>query len=155
MVHFSRRYWFAASHKLYAEEMTLEENRRVFGKCANTHGHGHNYQVWVTVVGPIDRETGMCVDMVALDGLVFDRVVSRYDHRYLNLDVEDYVDLVPTGENIARRVWEALEGRIPSGATLERVRVIETRDNAFEYVGVSAVHDSTGSPRTAGQGRRE
>ena len=135
VAHLSRRYRFAASHKLYTPELTLEENRRVFGKCANVNGHGHNYQVWVTVAGPVDHETGMCVDMVALDGLVFDRVLSRYDHRYLNLDVEDYVDLVPTGENIARRIWETLDGRIPGGAALKRIRVIETRDNTFDYVG--------------------
>ncbi len=130
----SRRYRFAASHRLYADELSEDENQRIFGKCANANGHGHNYQVYVTVKGQIDPDTGMCCDLVALDELVNDRVVRRYDHRHLNLDVEDYVDHIPTGENIVRHVWDLLDGRIPS-ASLYKVRLVETRDNAFEYAG--------------------
>ena len=133
-VYLSRRYRFAASHRLYADQLSEDENRRIFGKCANANGHGHNYRVYVTVKGEIDPETGMCCDLTALDALVHDRVVGRYDHRHLNLDVEDYVDRIPTGENIVRQVWELLEGRIP-GASLHKVRLVETRDNAFEYGG--------------------
>ncbi len=133
-VYLSRRYRFAASHKLYAPELSEEENRRIFGKCANPNGHGHNYQVIVTVAGAIEPKTGMCCDLVALDGLVRDRVLRRYDHRYLNLDGEDFLELVPTGENIVKRVWDLLDGRVP-GARLHRVRLVETRDNSFEYSG--------------------
>ena len=78
----------------------------------------------------------MCCDLAALDRLVHDRVVSRYDHRHLNLDVEDYVDLVPTGENIVRQVWRLLVDEIP-GARLHKIRLVETRDNSFEYAGES------------------
>ncbi len=134
LLYLSRRYRFAASHKLYAPELSEEENRRIFGKCANPHGHGHNYQVVVTVAGEVDPVTGRCCDPAALDGVVQQQVVERYDHRYLNLDVEDYVNLVPTGENIVRRIWELLDGRAP-GARLWRVKLVETRDNSFEYFG--------------------
>jgi 6-pyruvoyltetrahydropterin/6-carboxytetrahydropterin synthase len=134
-VYLSRRYRFAASHKLYAPELSEAENVRIFGKCANPNGHGHNYQVVVTVAGPVDSATGMVCDLTSLDELVRRRVLSRYDHRYLNVDVEDYVDLVPTGENIVRKVWDLLEGQVPGGARLHHVRLVETRDNSFEYAG--------------------
>ena len=136
LVYLSRRYRFAASHRLYAPELSEDENQRIFGKCANPYGHGHNYQVVVTVAGEVDAETGMCCDLRALDDVVARHVVNRYDHRYLNLDVEDYVDLVPTGENIARCIWGLLDGRVP-GVRLSRVKLVETRDNSFEYAGES------------------
>ncbi len=134
-VYLSRRYRFAASHKLYAHELSEAENVRIFGKCANPSGHGHNYQVIVTVAGPVDPATGMVCDVASLDELVRRRILSRYDHRYLNVDVEDYVDLVPTGENIVRKAWTLLEGQMPGGARLHHLRLVETRDNSFEYAG--------------------
>ena len=79
----------------------------------------------------------MACDIQALDRLVHDRVVGRYDHRHLNLDVEDFVEHIPTGENIVRRIWELLDGSVPKGR-LNKVRLVETRDNAFEYVGEEA-----------------
>jgi len=136
-VYLSRRYRFAASHRLYAPQLSNAENRAVYGKCANDNGHGHNYALIVTVGGEIDPETGMCFDLGALDRIVGERVTSRYDHKHLNLDVEDYVDLVPTGENIVRRAWELLADAIPGGK-LKRLRLIETRDNTFEYAGARA-----------------
>ena len=133
-VYLSRRYRFAASHKLYAPRLSEAENRRIFGKCANPNGHGHNYQLIVTVAGEVDPVTGMCVDLPLLDAIVEERVVARYDHRYLNVDVEDYLDLVPTGENIVRRVWGLLAEAVPAGK-LHRLKLVETRDNSFEYGG--------------------
>ncbi len=133
-VYLSRRYRFSASHRLYAQGLSDAENRRVFGKCANDNGHGHNYKLIVTVGGEMDPETGMCFDLGLLDSIVDEQLVKRYDHKHLNLDVEDYVDRVPTGENIVRRSWEILSDAIPGGK-LRRLRLIETRDNAFEYCG--------------------
>lgn len=141
-VYLSRRYRFSATHRLYAPALSDAENRRIFGKCANDNGHGHNYQFYVTVAGQVHPETGVVCDIDALDALVHDRIISRYHHRHLNLDVEDYVDLVPTGENIVRRMWDLLEGSVPGArpstsgrARLHRLRLIETRDNSFEYSG--------------------
>ena len=134
VVHLSRRYSFSASHRLYTDHLSFEENEAIFGKCANPNGHGHNYGLTVTVAGPVDEPTGYVMPLDALDAVVRRNVLDAYDHRYLNLDVEDYVDLVPTGENIARRVWERLEGDL--GGLLRRVVVDETRNNRFEYPAV-------------------
>ncbi len=131
VVHLSRRYSFSASHRLYTDLLSFEENEAIFGKCANPNGHGHNYGLTVTVAGPVDEPTGYVMPLDALDAVVRRNVLDAYDHRYLNVDVEDYVDLVPTGENIARRVWERLEGDL--GGLLRRVVVDETRNNRFEY----------------------
>ena len=134
VVHLSRRYSFSASHRLYTDHLSFEENEAIFGKCANPNGHGHNYGLTVTVAGPVDAPTGAVMPLDELDAIVRRNVLDAYDHRYLNLDVEDYLDLVPTGENIARRVWERLEGDL--GGRLRRVVVDETRNNRFEYPAV-------------------
>ncbi len=131
VVHLSRRYSFSASHRLYTDHLSFEENEAIFGKCANPNGHGHNYGLTVTVAGPVDAPTGYVMPLDTLDAIVRRSVLEPYDHRYLNLDVEDYLDLVPTGENIARRVWERLEE--PLGGLLHRVMLDETRNNRFEY----------------------
>ena len=133
-VYLSRRYRFAASHRLYAPELSDEENLAVFGKCANPNGHGHNYQLIVTVAGEVEPTTGMCFDLSVLDQIVHQRVVDRYDHKHLNMDVEDYLEQVPTGENIVRQVWDLLYEAIPDGK-LHRLKLVETRDNSFEYAG--------------------
>ncbi len=133
----SRRYRFAASHRLYAAALSDAQNRAIYGKCAGDNGHGHNYQIIVTVAGPVDALTGMVINLEDLDSLVRDRIIRRYDHRYLNLDVEDYLDLVPTGENIVRHIWSLLRDELPAGR-LSKVRLIETRDNSFEYQGEAA-----------------
>ncbi len=131
VVRLSRRYSFSASHRLYAEALSPQENEAVFGKCANPNGHGHNYGLTVTVSGPVDPITGFVMPVPELDSIVRRRVLDAYDHAYLNLDVEDYANLVPTGENIALMAWERLRG--PLGDKLARVIIDETRNNRFEY----------------------
>ena len=135
LVHLSRRYAFSASHRLYTDQLSPEENEAIFGMCANPNGHGHNYGLTVAVAGPVDPRTGFVIPLDDLDAAVRRHVLDAYDHRYLNLDVEDYVDLVPTGENIARCVWERLAG--PLGGRLRRVTLDETRNNRFEYTGAT------------------
>jgi 6-pyruvoyltetrahydropterin/6-carboxytetrahydropterin synthase len=131
LVHLSRHYTFAATHRLYADDLSATENERIFGKCANPNGHGHNYGLTVTVAGPVDPVTGMVLGLEELDALVRRHVLDIYDHRHLNLDVEDYLTLVPTGENIALRVYQRLEG--PLGGLLRQVIVDETRNNRFVH----------------------
>lgn len=133
LVHLSRRYSFSASHRLYTDHLSFEQNEALFGKCANPNGHGHDYGLTVTVKGPIDATTGFVMPLDELDAAVRRNVLDVYDHRFLNVDVEDYFDLVPTGENIALRIWERLEA--PLGGMLGRVVVDETRNNRFEYTG--------------------
>jgi 6-pyruvoyltetrahydropterin/6-carboxytetrahydropterin synthase len=136
----TRRYHFAAAHRLHSPALSEEENRKVFGKCNNPNGHGHNYTVEVTVRGMVDPETGMVSDLGCLDQIVQDRVIQRFDHQHLNYD-EAFAKTVTTGENLVVLLWELLEKEIPAGK-LDKIGLVETRDNYFEYRGEMA-----GSPR--------
>ena len=130
---FGRRYMLSASHRLHSEALSAEENRVAYGKCNNPHGHGHNYVLEVLVSGPVDAETGMVVNMVALDEAVRTRVIDRLDHANLNLDPY-FKNRVPTTENLCRAVFGLLKDALPT-VELEQVRVEETENNFFEYSG--------------------
>jgi len=131
--YFGRRYMLSASHRLHADLLSEEENRATYGKCNNPHGHGHNYVVEVLVVGEVDRETGMVVNMATLDETVQTAVMERFDHTNLNFDPL-FVNQVPTTENLTKAVFEVLKDALPAGK-LECVRVEETENNFFEYRG--------------------
>ena len=130
---FGRRYTISASHRLHTDALSTKENRAAYGKCNNPHGHGHNYVVEVLVGGAVEPETGMVVNMAALDEAVRSRVLERFDHANLNLD-PIFANLVPTTENLCRAVFELLDGAVEP-AKLVRVRVEETENNFFEYSG--------------------
>lgn len=132
-VHLSRRYSFSASHRLYSTRFGEEENQRLYGKCANPYGHGHNYTVEVTVSGPVDEATGMVANLADLDAFVEREVVQAFDHKYLNEEVAEFREVVPTTENLCREIYRRLCG-FPA-ARLERVRIEETSKNSFEYEG--------------------
>ena len=134
MIELTRCYRFPAAHVLARDDLSFEENERLYGKCANPGGHGHNYGLEVTVTGPVDECTGKVMSRGRLDALVEERVLRRFSHSLLN-DDELFAELVPTAENIARVVHERLEGPVAAAgsARLERVRVLETRKNAFVY----------------------
>jgi len=128
--YFGRRYMLSASHRLHSEALSAEENRAAYGKCNNPHGHGHNYGLEVLVGGPVDPQTGMVVDLAALDEAVRARVIDRFDH--MNLNLEPYFkNRIPTTENLCRAVYDLLKGALPAGQ-LESVRVEETENNFFE-----------------------
>lgn len=131
--YFGRRYMLSASHRLHADALSAEQNRAAYGKCNNPHGHGHNYIVEVLVGGAVDAETGMVLNMVALDETVRSRVVDRFDHTNLNLDPL-FLNQVPTTENLCRTVFELLKDALPAGE-LEYVRVEETENNFFQCYG--------------------
>jgi len=130
---FGRRYMISASHRLHADQLSADENRVVYGKCYNANGHGHNYTVEVLVGGAVDPETGMVIDMVALDQAVRTKVIDRFDHTNLNLDPL-FQNRVPTTENLCRAVFGLLKDALPAGE-LEHVRVEETENNFFECDG--------------------
>jgi len=132
-IELGRRYRFAASHRLHSAQLSEEENCRVYGKCNNPHGHGHNYVVEVAVSGTVDPATGMIVNLADLDGYVEREVIEVFDHKSLNEDVPAFRDVVPTTENVCKEIYQRLK-RFPK-AKLERVRVEETSNNAFEYAG--------------------
>jgi len=126
-----RRYAFAASHRLHSAHLTDEENRRVYGKCNNPYGHGHNYVVEIAVSGVVNPEIGMIANLSDLDSYVQREVLDVFDHTYLNEDVAQFQSLVPTTENLCREIYRRLE-QFP-GAHLDRVRIEETSLNSFEY----------------------
>ena len=137
MFRVTRRYEFAASHRLHAPQLGAEENQRLYGKCNNPYGHGHNYVIEVSARGPADPVSGRAVDTERLDGLVRREVVSAFDHRNLNADVPAFASMVPTSENLGyeicrrlKRGWrEAFPEEWPK---LEKVRIGETPRNIFE-----------------------
>lgn len=131
--YFGRRYMLSASHRLHSSALSAEENQATYGKCNNPHGHGHNYMVQVLVGGPVHPETGMVVDLVALDEAVRRLILQRFDHTNLNLDPL-FANQVPTTENLCREIFELLDGSV-APAKLEQVRVEETENNFFEYSG--------------------
>jgi 6-pyruvoyltetrahydropterin/6-carboxytetrahydropterin synthase len=133
MVDLTRRYRFSAAHRLHNDLLSAEENARLYGKCNNPYGHGHNYVLEVTVRGEIDAATGMVMDIGKLDGLVSREVIERFDHTHLNLDVEEFAHRVPTTENLCLEIAGRLRKEIEPGRKLQKVRLEETDSNFFEY----------------------
>jgi 6-pyruvoyltetrahydropterin/6-carboxytetrahydropterin synthase len=132
-IELGRRYHFAASHRLHTGKLSEEENSRVFGKCNNPFGHGHNYTVEVRFSGAVDPATGMIANLADLDVFVNERVIEPFDHRSLQDEVPAFREAVPTTENLCIEIFQRLKS-FPI-AKLESVRVEETSNNSFEYAG--------------------
>ena len=130
--HLTRRYLFSASHRLHSAAFSEEENRRVYGKCNNPHGHGHNYTLSVTVSGPVD-ENGMVCNLTDLDGFVGREVLEPFGPSNLNT-LPPFRDAVPTTENLAIEIYRRLREGFRH-ARIEKVRLDETMLNSFEYAG--------------------
>jgi 6-pyruvoyltetrahydropterin/6-carboxytetrahydropterin synthase len=126
----TRRYHFAASHRLHTMKLSEEENRRVYGKCSNPYGHGHNYVVEVTITGPVDPATGMIANLGELDPFVQREVIEPFDQKFLDEEVAAFQTQVATTENVSREIFRKLRS-FPL-AQVERVRVEETSKNSFE-----------------------
>jgi 6-pyruvoyltetrahydropterin/6-carboxytetrahydropterin synthase len=132
-VELGRRYRFAASHRLHSAKLSDAENARIYGKCNNPCGHGHNYTVEISVSGDVDPATGMIANLTDLDSFVQREVLEPFDHRSLNEEVEAFRAEVPTTENLCIEIYRRV--RAFPKAKLERVRVEETSNNSFEYTG--------------------
>ena len=144
MLSVTRTYDFSASDRLYASGLSPAENETIFGKCSRENGHGHNYEVEVTLAGDPDIRTGLLYDPARLDAAVEAVVLEPYDHRHLNYDVPVFRTLNPTSENLTRVIWDGLTARLAQEglgqeglgqARLHRVAVRETARNYFEYYG--------------------
>jgi 6-pyruvoyltetrahydropterin/6-carboxytetrahydropterin synthase len=135
-IELGRRYRFAASHRLHSARLSEAENVRLYGKCSNPHGHGHNYVVELGISGEIDPATGMIVNLADLDAFVEREVLDAFDHRSLNAEVEAFRHVVPTTENLCIEIFRRLKA-FPK-AKLERIRVEETSNNSFEFSGDEA-----------------
>jgi 6-pyruvoyltetrahydropterin/6-carboxytetrahydropterin synthase len=133
----TRRATFSASHYYWNDAWSAEKNAKVFGRCANRNGHGHNYTLEVTVAGDPDPVTGFVVDLKWLKDVMEREVLAAYDHRHLNLEVPEFKTAIPTTENIAIAAWKRLEPALAKlkGGKLRKVRVYETPEIFAEYRG--------------------
>jgi 6-pyruvoyltetrahydropterin/6-carboxytetrahydropterin synthase len=139
MITLSRRYHFSASHRLHSPHLSAEENTRLYGKCNNPYGHGHNYALEITVTGEIDQRTGVLVPVPSLDRLVEEKILSLFAYRNLNTEIPQFAKVVPTTENVVKLIAEEMEANWKQylgeiAARLHRVRVEETARNTFELV---------------------
>ena len=137
IAYLTRTVQFSAAHRYCRPEWSEERNAEVFGACARPHGHGHSYRCEVTVRGPLDPETAMVMDLGALERILHEEVVARYDHRHLNLDAPEfaYGETIPTGEALCVEIWRRVAPRLPSGCALSCVRVQEEPSLWAEYRG--------------------
>ena len=136
-IRLTRKYGFAASHRLHSRALSDEENRRTYGKCNNPHGHGHNYEVEITIRGDVDRTTGRAVDLRVLDRIAEDQILRPLRYRNLNEEVPIFRELVPTTENLAAELDRRLRSVWPEvfpegGPVLEKLRIWETERNICE-----------------------
>ncbi|MFC0182607.1 6-pyruvoyltetrahydropterin/6-carboxytetrahydropterin synthase [Pseudarcicella hirudinis] len=127
-----RKEHFNAAHRLNNPNWSEEKNERVYGKCNNYNFHGHNYDLVVQVVGPLDPETGYVMDMKLLSELIKEEILDRFDHKNLNLDTEEFKDLNPSAENIAIVIYDKLRNKLKTELEL-KIRLYETERNFVEY----------------------
>ena len=133
----TRKVRFAAAHRYYRPEWSDEENRRVFGTCANPHGHGHNYLMEITVAAEVNELTGFSANLPALDDLLQRTIVSVFDHQHINYAVPEFAEgqWIPTCENLARYAWQRLTSELPAGNELRRIRLHEDDTFYVDYFG--------------------
>lgn len=134
MIYLTRKCEFSASHYYHSPEFSPEENRRIFGKCNNPNGHGHNYTLEVTVRGDVNPQSGFVVDLKELKEILNREVLDVLDHRFLNKEVPEFATRIPTTENLAISIWHRIEPKLQA-AQLHRVRVYETADLFVDYYG--------------------
>lgn len=134
MVYVTRKEHFCAAHRLYNPAWPDEKNARVFGKCNNPNGHGHNYTVEVTVAGDVPAETGMVIDLKILAEIIEKELIEKVDHKHLNVDVDFMRGTIPTAENIAIGFWKILAPKITDGRLIS-IKLYESENNIVEYRG--------------------
>ncbi|MBK9149587.1 MAG: 6-carboxytetrahydropterin synthase [Saprospiraceae bacterium] len=128
----TRKAHFNAAHRLHNPKWSEEQNKAVFGLCNNEHYHGHNYELEVSILGPVDPDTGYVYDLGRLADLIKREVEDRFDHKNLNLDTPEFRELIPSAENIAIVIWNILRDKIESHLDI-KIRLWETPRNYVEY----------------------
>lgn len=131
----TRKVEFCASHRLHSPVLSDEENTALYGRCNNPNGHGHNYTLEVTVSGPIDRNTGMVMDLKELKVLLEKEIIDRVDHKNLNVDIDFLQGVIPTAENIVASFWALIENKLPINCRLYEMKLWETDSNIAFYRG--------------------
>ncbi|NWF90197.1 MAG: 6-carboxytetrahydropterin synthase [Ignavibacteriaceae bacterium] len=134
MIYVTRRETFSAAHRLYNPKFSNQENEKIFGKCSNPNWHGHNYTLEVIVVGQPNPETGFVINISELKAIIKEHVISKVDHKNLNLETDFMKGVIPSTENICIAIWKLLVDKLPSGK-LYAVKLAETENNFFEYRG--------------------
>jgi len=136
MIYITRRERFNAAHRLFKAEYNDEKNMEIFGKCSNPNWHGHNYQLFVTVKGEINPETGLLVNLKNLSRIIREKVIEKIDHKNINLEVDFMKGKMASTENLAIGIWYQLEKDISGlGARLHCVKIYESENNFVEYFG--------------------
>ena len=135
MVYVTRKVHFNGAHKLYNPKWSEEKNEEVFGKCANKNWHGHNFDMYVTVKGLPNPDTGFVMDLKKLKIILKDKVVNKLDHSNFNVDVDFLKDVMPSIENIVMKIWEEILPELPEGVELHCIKLYETENQYVEYFG--------------------
>lgn len=136
MIYLTRRERFCAAHRMFRPDWSDEDNMKVFGKCSNPNWHGHNYILWITVRGEPSAEHGFVMNINILKQIILDKIISRIDHRNINLEVDFMDGKIATTENLAVAIWNELQDTIAgTGAELHCVKIEETENNSIEYYG--------------------
>ncbi len=141
MVYLTRVEHFNAAHKLYNPTWSREKNEDLFGKCANENWHGHNYELFVTIKGKPDKDTGFLFDAKKLSNLIKENILEKVDHKNLNIEVEFLKDKICSTENLAIGIWDELEKIMPSSVNLHSVKLYETPRIFVEYFGPDSYRD--------------
>ena len=136
MIHITRRERFNAAHRLFRPDFSDEKNMEVFGKCSNPNWHGHNYELFVTVKGNINPETGFLINLKDLSKIINENVIDKLDHKNINLEVDFMQGILASTENLAKAIWDEIEMPVKIlGATLHSIKLFETENNFVEYFG--------------------
>lgn len=136
MIHITRRERFNAAHRLFRNDYTDEKNLEIFGKCSNPNWHGHNYELFVTVAGDINLETGFLVNLKDLSKIINEKIIDKLDHKNINLEVDFMKNKLASTENLAKAIWEELQNPVEKlGAILHSIKLYETENNFVEYFG--------------------
>jgi len=135
MLYLTRVEHFNAAHKLYNPDWSREENEEVFGKCTNENCHSHNYELYVTIKGEVNADTGFLYDIKKLSGIIKDHVIEKLDHKNLNMDVAFLRDKICSTENLAIGIWQQLQSNLPIGIELHCIKLFETPRIYVEYYG--------------------
>jgi 6-pyruvoyltetrahydropterin/6-carboxytetrahydropterin synthase len=135
MVYVTRKVHFNGAHKLYNPKWSEEQNDAVFGKCASKNWHGHNFEMYVTVMGKPYPDSGFVMELKKLKVILQDKVVSKLDHRNFNLDVDFLIDVMPSIENIVMKIWEEILPELPADVQLHCIKLYETENQYVEYYG--------------------
>jgi 6-pyruvoyltetrahydropterin/6-carboxytetrahydropterin synthase len=136
MIYLTRRELFSSAHRMYNPNWSDEDNRKVFGACSNPNWHGHNYVLYVTVKGEVDKSTGLVMNINILKKIIKERIIEKIDHKNINTEVEFMKDVIATSENLAIAIWNEMKPYIEKeGAILHCIKIAETENNYVEYWG--------------------